>query len=152
MIIEYLADHMQFASTLAEWHYEEWKSLIPHWSREEAEAELRSHVNRLAIPTTFVALDNDHLVGSASLLASDLEGFEHLTPWLASVYVAPTYRGLGTGQMLVLRAVEDAERMACSSIYLWTAGQERFYRRLGWEEFQRIERHERELTIMRLRA
>src|SRR5205807_2050428 len=64
MQIDYLADHLDFAPLLAAWHHREWADLLPGWSLEHAEAELRSHTERRRIPTTFVALDGCHPVGS----------------------------------------------------------------------------------------
>jgi predicted N-acetyltransferase YhbS len=147
-MIEYLADHPEFVPTLARWHHAEWSSLLPDWSRETAESELRSHTKRCNLPTTVVAIENFKLLGSASLLVTDLEGFEHLTPWLASVFVAPDFRGRGIGEALVRRIISESANIGHRSIYLWTAGQAEYYRRLGWEILQRTERQGNKLVIM----
>ena len=146
--IDYLADHPEVAPLLAAWHHREWADLLPGWSREQAEAELRSHVNRRAVPTTFVALDGGRPVGSASLLASDLDGWEHLAPWVASVYVIPDRRGQGLGRRLVARAVEEARALGVPAVYLCTAGQHEYYARLGWSPLCRTAHHGREVVIM----
>src|SRR5438105_9107481 len=108
MRIEYLADHLELASQLACWHAREWADLLPGWTAAQAEAELRTHTQRRGIPTTFVALAEGRALGSASLLVADLEGWEELSPWLASVYVAPECRDCGVGSRLVGRAVAEA--------------------------------------------
>ena len=53
------------------------------------------------IPTTLVAVKGGEPVGSVSLLEQDLAGWEHLTPWLASLYVRSDHRGRGIGKQLV---------------------------------------------------
>ena len=116
MQIEYLADHMEAAPLLASWHYQEWRSLLPTWSHAEALAELQSHTERLKIPTTFVAWEDNRPLGSASLLKSDLDGREHLSPWIASVFVHPEYRNRGLGRQLVMRAVAEARAIGVSII------------------------------------
>jgi N-acetylglutamate synthase-like GNAT family acetyltransferase len=149
MPIEYLADHPGAAPLLAAWHYGEWKELLPDWTLERALTELQSHTGRRQIPTTFVAVEQGQVVGSASLLADDLDGWEHLTPWVASVYVLGEWRGRGLGRLLVGRAVEEARALGVPKVYLFTAGQEGYYARLGWSEFARARHHRHEVVIMR---
>jgi predicted N-acetyltransferase YhbS len=149
MEIHYLADHLELAPLLAGWHHQEWADLLPGWTRQRAEIELQSHTGRRQIPTTFVAIENGRPLGSASLLESDLEGWEHLRPWVASVFVAPPFRGEGLGSRLVQRAVAEATALQVPTIYLFTAGQTAFYEKLGWEPWQQTAHHGRPVTIMR---
>jgi predicted N-acetyltransferase YhbS len=149
MEIAYLADHLDLAPLLAAWHHREWADLLPGWSLAQAEAELRSHVHRRSVPTTFVVLDGGRPVGSTSLLTEDLDGWEHLTPWVASVYVIPERRGQGLGGRLVARAVEEARALGVPAVYLWTAGQDGYYARLDWSPLDRAAHHGREVVIMR---
>jgi predicted N-acetyltransferase YhbS len=152
MQLDYLADHPYLAALLAQWHHEEWAELLPGWSRQQAEAELRSHTGRRQVPTTFVAVEAGRPLGSASLLEADLDGWEHLSPWVASVFVVPAFRGRGLGRQLVNRAVEEAGALGLPVVYLFTAGQAEFYQRLGWESWQRTAHHGREVLIMRRRT
>jgi predicted N-acetyltransferase YhbS len=148
MRIDYLADHPEAAPLLAAWHYREWEALLPEWSLAQALAELESHTGRRRIPTTFVAVEGGLPVGSASLLEADLDGWAHLTPWLASVYVIPEHRGRGVGRKLVARAVEEARALAVPTVYLFTAGQQAYYERLGWVPLRRVQHHRSEVVIM----
>jgi predicted N-acetyltransferase YhbS len=150
MRIAYLADHPGAAPLLAAWHHDEWQALLPGWTREQALAELRSHTGRRQVPTTLVAVAGDRVVGSASLLVADLDGWEHLSPWVASVYVLPEYRGAGVGRRLVARAVEEARALGVAEVYLFTAGQEAYYARLGWSPLARTRHHGNDVVIMRL--
>jgi len=149
MRIDYLADHPDLAPLLAEWHYREWAELLPEWSLTQAVADLKSHTGRRQVPTTLVALEDGQAVGSASLLETDLDGWDHLTPWVASVFVVPQRRGRGVGRQLLGRAVEEAAALRIAVVYLFTAGQEAYYQRLGWESWRRTEHHGREVVIMR---
>jgi predicted N-acetyltransferase YhbS len=148
MHIEYLADHLEMASQLASWHVGEWATLLPDWTIEQAEGELLSHTGR-CIPTTFVAIEEKKPVGSASLLEFDLDGWETFTPWVASVYVVPQWRGRGVGRHLVARVVEEAKDLGNSVIYLWTAGQQEYYEKLGWSVVTPAECRGRPVVIMR---
>ncbi len=147
--INYLADRLDAAPVLAGWHHREWADLLPDWSLEQALAELRSHTGRRQVPTTFLAVEGDRLLGSASLLVVDLDGWERLTPWLASVYVLPEWRGRGIGRRLVTRAVEEAGALGVPTVYLWTASQQVYYARMGWEFTEWAKCHNREVAVMR---
>lgn len=149
MQIEYLADRMEFAPLLATWHYDEWKGLLPEWSLDVALADLKSHTRRIHIPTTFIAIEQECVIGSASLLETDLEGWGHLSPWLASVYVIPQRRKEGIGRLLVTRAVQEGCFLGVPELYLFTAGQQAYYERLGWSVFQLARHYDHPIVIMR---
>jgi len=108
MQIGYLADHAAFVPTLARWHHAQWSYLSPGDSVERRIAGLRKQSGRRQIPTTFVAYDTTKagdkvLIGSASLIAQDMDTRPELSPWLASVYVAAEHRRQGIGSSLVRR-------------------------------------------------
>jgi len=150
--IDYLADHPEAVPLVAAWHHAEWHALLPGWTLAQATADLRRHTGRRQIPTTLVAVVAGQVIGSVSLLTADLDGWEHLSPWLASVYVVPEWREAGLGRRLVSRAVEEAGALGVEMLYLWTAGQEAYYTRLGWESFARTRHEGHELVIMRRRT
>lgn len=149
MHLEYLADHPEFVPILADWLYAEWKTLMPDWSHAEALADLRSHVNHCAIPTTIVAMEGKRLLGSASLIVEDLPGWEHLSPWIASVFVAPEHRGKGIGKALVQRLLSDANSLGTSPVYLFTADKSAYYQRMGWETFAEASHAGHRVRVMR---
>lgn len=149
MRIAPLADWMHLAPRLATWHGDEWADLLPNWGYQAALDELSTHTRRNEIPLTLVGLDGDRLLGSVSLLVDDLPGWEHLTPWLASVFVAPEARGLGVGRRLVERATALAGELGHRQLHLFTAGQAEFYRRLGWETLATPTFRDRPVTVMR---
>lgn len=149
MRIEYLADHPQHALTLARWHHREWGALMPDWTRDDAERELVGHATRRDIPTTLVLLGDDQaLVGSVSVLDEDASEFRDLSPWLASLYVAPPARGRGLGAQLVHAAVDHARSMGVPRLYLFTPEHAAFYARLGWSVLGTRMLGEREVTLM----
>ncbi len=141
----YLCDHMHLASDLARLHFAEWGVLLPDWSEADALAELRTHGSRSAIPTTLLALGsapltrsahaattNSVLIGSVSLLQNDDDRIRDYTPWLASLFVVPAHRGSGHGIALIQRCVQEARSLGVRRLYLYTAGQQPWYARLGW--------------------
>jgi GNAT superfamily N-acetyltransferase len=99
---------------------------------------------------TFVLFEGDTPVGTASLSRTDLPSRPDLTPWLASVYVDPEFRGRGYASTLV-RQVEDLARTASvATLWLFTWTAEPLYARLGWERVG-IERHRDQDVVLMMR-
>ncbi|MBK6726158.1 MAG: GNAT family N-acetyltransferase [Xanthomonadales bacterium] len=130
----WLSEVPERAAQLAEWHVAEWAPLIPGFNVPDMLAEFSTHDGCEKIPTTLVALDGEDLLGSVSLLENDHDDIRDYSPWLASLYVRPQSRGRGLGVELVRRCENIAQRLGITRLHLYTSGQERFYRRLGWED------------------
>ena len=150
MKIEYLVDYADRLETLAGWHHGEWSHLNPGDTLEKRVIRVREHLGRRQIPTTFIALDGETLLGSACLLADDMHQFRDLTPWLASVFVAPERRSRGAGSAVVERVVEEARSLGVRTLYLYTPDRESFYARTGWIVHERTEYLGIDVVIMQL--
>lgn len=149
MQLAYLADHPEFFPLVAQWNWDEWRTLLVERSAAEFEAWLRANVRRDAIPTTLLAFEGAAVVGTVSVVDFDLELSNDLSPWLASLYVPPSHRGRGLGRALVQAAIDEATRLGFRSLYLYTPGQEAFYSTLGWKRVESIRYRDRPITIMR---
>ncbi len=145
--IDHLADHPEFIPTLARWHHAEWSDLSPDGTIEHRIEELRGH-GRGGLPTTVVAHADGAPLASASLIESDMDTRPDLTPWLASVFVAPAHRRRGIGSALVERVVEEARALEVGTLYLFTTDQERLYARLGWSVGERTRYRHHDIVIM----
>ena len=97
-----------------------------------------------------VPLVDNRPVGTASLVAHDLDERPNLTPWLAGVLVIPEERGRGHVIHLI-QAVEVACRSAgVGTVWLHTTDAERVYARAVWHTAEVIQRRGRSLvTLMR---
>jgi GNAT superfamily N-acetyltransferase len=83
-----------------------------------------------------------------------MPGREDLSPWLASVYVAPPYRRRGIGAALVRRVVQEASNQRIPVVYLYTTSKENenFYTKLGWSVCERVEFLGKLRVIMEIRT
>jgi len=151
MRLLYLADRPEFIPALAEWHHNEWVHLNPGDTLEWRIKRMQKSLGRRQIPTTFIALEGEELLGSASLVKWDMDTKPELTPWLASVYVAPQHRNKGLGTALVERAVEEARALGVETLYLFTPDRESFYAHMGWEVLERTEYVGEQVVVMWLK-
>src|SRR5882724_9764656 len=142
MQIDYLINHEEFLPSLAHLHYEQWTHLRPGESLEARTSRLRSYMGRQGIPTVVVALDQSALLGSAMLVAKDLDTHPHLSPWLAGVYVLPKFRRHGVATALVSRIIAEARSLGIPKLYLYTVSAERFFSQLGWSLIEHAAFHD----------
>jgi GNAT superfamily N-acetyltransferase len=150
MKIEYLADNLALVPIIARLHHEEWGYFNPGDSVEKRIANLQTHLGKKQIPTTFVSLFGGILLGSASLMAHDMDTRMDLSPWLASLYVLPENRGQGIGTALVQRVIEEAKELSVETLYLFTPDRKGFFASLGWSEIEHTEYREQKVVIMAL--
>lgn len=152
--IEELAHHLHLGPLLARWHVAEWQHLYPSWDVPTAEREFAEQSVAGQVPTTFVAFDGTgrgehHVLGSISIIHDDeLPGFEHLGPWLASLYVPPHARGRGVGTLLMRSSVTAAHAMGLPQLHLFSSGQEDYHRRLGWRTVARTTANGHDAAVM----
>ena len=148
MQVGYLADHQEFIPTLAHWHHREWAYLRPGDSVEARIERLRGCCGRREIPTVVIAFSDGALIGSAMLVAHDMDTRMELSPWLAGVFVAPERRRCGVGAALVRRVIDDATTLGVSRLYLYTPSTEQFYSHLGWSLVERTNYRGASVVVM----
>lgn len=146
-----LRDAPQHIPQLAAWHHEQWSYLNPGKTLEHRIEKMRDHLEPAPLPRTFVAVAAHGLpMGSASLVAHDMDTHPELTPWLASVFVAPIHRQKGIGAALVRAVMEAAREAGIATLYLFTPDQEAFYRALGWRTLSQERYRGDDVTIMQV--
>jgi N-acetylglutamate synthase-like GNAT family acetyltransferase len=147
MRVEYLADQVSHLPQLAQWHHAEFGYLNPENTGERYVERLTASLQKSNLPTTLIALQDDTLLGSASLVRQTIT-HQHLSPWLSSVYVDPQHRGRGIASILVGRVEQTAAAMGSEKIYLFTPSSEKLYASLGWQLMEYAQHNELKIAIM----
>jgi GNAT superfamily N-acetyltransferase len=148
MRVESIADHLDLVDTIARWHWDEWGHHDPGGTVESWAEGLRQRTNRDRVPTTYVALEGEELLGSATLVDNDMSTRPDLSPWVAGVYVKPERRGQGVGSALMRHVVYEAAEMGIEKLYLYTGGARVFYENLGWRYLESEYYEGRTVSIM----
>ncbi len=136
--------------TLALWHFQEWGYLNPGKTLDDYQRSFDVYFGEQAIPTMLIAVEGNQLLGSSSLIVSDMDTHPDLSPWLANVFVAPEARGKGLGDQLVRAVMDMASALNLERIYLFTPDQQDFYTRRGWQLLMREQFHRASVSIMQL--
>lgn len=132
---------------LAHWHHAEWSHLNPGQSLSARTAKLQLALAD-GLPQFFVAEQGNCLLGSAALVECDMDTHAHWHPWLASVYVEASRRGMGTGAALVRHTMNHAQQLGFKRLYLFTPDAAAFYHRLGWHVLQQETYRGSPVTVM----
>jgi len=145
-VISDLRQRPEFFDTVADriWRFS-WKEI--GYPLDYITGRLNENLNAAPIPIALVAHNGAEFLGTASLIASDLEERPQLAPWVAAVWVEPDARSRGVGGALVERAARDSFALGNARAYLCArpvlTG---FYERLGWIAVER-DVGERGLTV-----
>lgn len=134
---------------LANWHHREWAYLNPNGTVEQRAEKMRRYLTDDILPSTFLAKE-DELLGSAAIIEHDMDTKLDLSPWLASVFVAPEHRCKGVGSKLVLHVMEKAKEAGKHVLYLFTSDKEEFYRKLGWYTISKETYRGHMVTVMKV--
>lgn len=143
MTLHYLRDVPEHTETIARWIFETFPHEFENTTFEEW-LEIVRHPGRV----TFVALDEERAVGTATLDFEDLPPRDDLTPWLASVYVLPEFRAQGLGATLVAAVAKEARTKGFKQLYLHTSDRVAFYAKRGWDIVDTVEYWNKTNTIM----
>nr|WP_280563942.1 GNAT family N-acetyltransferase [Chromohalobacter sp. 48-RD10] len=136
------------ARTVAGWTHDAWGHLHPDTSAEDYCREFIAQCGEGGVPSVFVAMHEASPVGTASLVADDMSIRRELTPWLASVFVPPGWRGYGIASRLVQRVEAEALAHGIRQFHLYTPDQQALYRRLGWEDREALTYRGESVTVM----
>ncbi|MBY6225446.1 GNAT family N-acetyltransferase [Ferrimonas balearica] len=134
--------------TIARWHFAEWGPLYPNETLADFRRGLVESMVVGAVPGTWLWLRDNDVVATGSLLAKDMTTNAELSPWLANVYVVPSWRGQGIGAAVVKAVMAEARRLGLPRLYLFTEDQQGFYQRLGWALHHRERYHGVEVSVM----
>tara|TARA_R110002012_G_scaffold9835_1_gene45660 strand:- start:5620 stop:6099 length:480 start_codon:yes stop_codon:yes gene_type:complete len=137
------------ADVVAGWTFAAWGNLYPGNTLAQAIEDTRHQCGERGVPSLFVALHGETPVGTACLIANDMSTRPALTPWLASLFVVPEWRGQGIASALVRRVEAEAQACGLEHFYLYTPDQQALYQRLGWQAVEDVEYRGEHVTIMR---
>ena len=135
--------------TVVRWTFEAWGNLYPGLMLEEAIDDTMSECGTSGVPSVFIALQGDVPVGTACLIDDDMSIRRELTPWLASVFVVPEWRGQGIASALVQCVEAEVRNSGIHQCYLYTPDQQSLYQRRGWQAIETLEYRGETVTLMR---
>ncbi|GAB2987899.1 GNAT family N-acetyltransferase [Mucilaginibacter puniceus] len=138
----------ELISLIADWYFDEWHidkavtiERLTGFPSDGMPFQLLMTLDGLPIATGGVY----HHVG----LLDAIPRLKEFQPWLALVYTLPEYRGKGYGALLCEEIQGIAKELGTDNLYLFTHTAESLYKRLGWEELERVALKGKDIAIMK---
>jgi GNAT superfamily N-acetyltransferase len=141
-------DRPDLVPLVADWLWDAFWRAGGH-SRAETLDAVQQSVTARPMPRTFILLVGGDPVGTASLVAHDLDERPDLTPWLAGVFVAPHARGRAYAAHLIAAVEAAAQAAAIRTLWLYTHAAERIYARAGWQTVDTVLHGGKPVALMR---
>lgn len=131
-----LEDRNDLVATCAKWNHKEWGQ-VAGATEEQVASALQQIIHSADGQTARAALWNGELAGFVLLIHSDLDSHPHLKPWVASVLVAPAFRGRGVAKALMASIEAAAQELGYGEAYLYTSKPD-LYRKMAWDDFETL--------------
>lgn len=98
-------------------------------------------------PITFIAILNEECIGTVSIFENDCTERPQYKPWLASLYVKPSYRSQKVGSQLITYLLNHLQVLGYPSVYLKTENASQYYLNRGWQLLETIHPHAEPIDI-----
>lgn len=141
-----LADRSDLAATCAQWNHKEW-GYLSGATEDQIIDGLQEIIHSTDGQAVRAALWNGELAGFVLLIHNDLDSHPHLKPWVASLLVAPEYRGRGVAKALMATIEGAAHQLGYSEVYLYTDKPD-LYRKIAWDDFEELKGDDEGMLIM----
>jgi predicted N-acetyltransferase YhbS len=149
LFIDDLRNHRYLIPEIAHWQFDAWGPLTGAQTYEGYTELLETAAAYRDLPSSLVALLGGVFVGSVNLVACDMPLRRSLTPWLAQLFVLPSFRCRGVGRRLVQAAQDRAKALGYTRLYLFTSGSlPGYYEQLGWVVHERVKYFGQTRTVM----
>lgn len=139
----------ELISLIADWYLDEWSidkgatiEKLNNFPDEGTPFQMVMTLNGLPIATGGIYLHVGLLVAEPRLKV--------FQPWLALVYTSPQHRNKGYGAILCKKIQTRAKSMGLNELFLFTHTAERLYKRLGWQQLERINLKGKDIAVMKL--
>jgi GNAT superfamily N-acetyltransferase len=150
LTINYLADHPEAVSVVADWIFDEWAHKVTGLTRDSHANQLTVELSRTHAPIQLVALEDRMVVGVAILKPHEMHAvYPDWHHWLGSVIVQPDARGRGVATALCNRIETVARNLNIPRLHLQTERLDGgLYARLGFQPVDEVDHNGYRVLVM----
>ncbi len=130
MIIDFLTNHPDVISELANWYRAEWEPYYGTKGQGDARADLEARCCCDKLPIGLVAIEDHRVVAT---VAVGLDAATNLTPSIIGLLVKQNHRGRGIGTALIQSCTDVARQFGYERLYVSTSVLGNLLHQLGWQ-------------------
>jgi GNAT superfamily N-acetyltransferase len=132
---------------IADWYLNEWH--IP----KEKTIQQFSYFSSNTVPFQLIMFLNDMPMATGGIynhvgIVDIVPRFKAYKNWLALVYTTTENRGKGYGTMLCNEIEAHSKAIGIEELHLFTHTAESLYKRLDWQELERLTLKEKDIVVM----
>ncbi|MBQ8762169.1 MAG: GNAT family N-acetyltransferase [Clostridia bacterium] len=129
-------------SCLIDAHFNHWVKFNPKMEKANTEYKFKELYCKDNLPFGVALFDNNEIVGFCVFKIENLVKYPQFYPWLSDVMILPPFRGKGYGKKLLEYGQKILKELKYNRIYVWTDQAPDFYKKLGFNYLQQVEKNE----------
>ncbi len=133
---------------IAEWYLSEWNIPIQTTIEKTKKLSAENYEFQVLMTLENKPIATGGLYNHVGLLDKEprLEIYKN---WLALVYTKPEYRGKGLGALICKNIQDHSKELGLKDIYLFTHTAENLYKRLDWQQLERLALGGKDIVVMK---
>ncbi|HLP37206.1 GNAT family N-acetyltransferase [Lacibacter sp.] len=141
-------DDDDIITVIANWYLNEWNIPVAATVEKIKKLSADKHEFQFLMTLDHQPIATGGLYNHVGLLDKEprLNVYEN---WLALVYTLPGMRGKGFGAFICNHIQDHAKTLGLKDIYLFTHTAENLYKRLGWQQLERLALGGKDIVVMR---
>lgn len=133
---------------ITEWMYN-WWGVEENDTVEEVKSYMYNSLQENRLPITYGIFVDNKIAGMYQFRYDDLIWRPDIYPWVANVYVAKEYRGMGLCRKMMETIEQNAKKNGLEELYIYTK-HIGLYEKFGWKYVSNIDTFESTPRIQRL--
>ncbi len=133
---------------IANWYLNEWNIPIERTVEKLKKLSLDNYEFQILLTLDNNPIATGGLYNHVALLDKEPR-FKIYKNWLALVYTKPENRGKGLGALICNYIQDFSKNIGLKDIYLFTHTAENLYKRLGWQQIEKIVLGNKNIVVMK---
>jgi GNAT superfamily N-acetyltransferase len=133
---------------IADWYLQEWNIPKEQTIQKISNFSTDSILFQIVMTIDSVPISTGGIYDRVGLLDREPR-FRVYSPWLALVFTAPEHRNLGYGTSLCEKLQDVSKELGLKEIFLFTYTSEKLYKRLDWQELERLNLNNKDIVVMK---
>ena len=141
-------DDNEHIALIADWYLSEWSIPVQATIEKIKQLSVYNHEFQMLMTLNNKPVATGGLYNHVGLL-DKVPRLKIYKNWLALVYTKPEFRGKGLGALICNHIQDYSKDLGLKEIYLFTHTAENLYKRLAWQQLERLALGGKDIVIMK---
>jgi len=141
-------DDNEHIALIADWYLSEWSIPVQTTIEKIKKLSVYNHGFQVLMTLNNMPVATGGLYNHVGLL-DKVARLKIYKNWLALVYTKPEFRGKGLGALICNQVQDYSKDLGLKEIYLFTHTAENLYKRLAWQQLERLALGGKDIVVMK---